>query len=546
MPLRVAAYCRVSTDREDQANSLHSQQVYFTQYIQARQGWALTEVYADEGISGTSTRKREAFNRMIAQAELGGLDLILTKEVSRFARNTVDTLEYTRKLKSLGVGVIFINDNIDTRDNDGELRLTIMASIAQEESRKTSQRVKWGQLRRMEAGVVFGNNSTYGFDTHDGRLFVKPEEAHVVRLIYHKFLNEGKGTHVIARELYEGGIDPPKTATGKWSSTMIYRILRNEKHAGDLLQKKNVTPDYLNHKKVPNRGQEEQIMLRDHHEAIVDRETWDAVQRELARRGAEQGDKSKYSNRYWCSGKIRCGVCGSRFTLRKRKRSNGDLYMGWACHSRVHYGNWKRNSQGEPVGCNMRMVNDKSLTAVVRFVLGQLELDSDAIVAELLADIQKLQSAPDDGGSADRLQAKRTAIERKRENALDAFLSEKISNEELQAIRARYDREQAAIDQQLQAIAEAAHTLEAQKTGLEDIVRTIRAGLDGSEEVYREVIERVTVLEDYIDVQVKFVPGTFRIWYTTSGKREAYTTTIQRWEVVQPDPPGTGGEPPAS
>lgn len=276
-------------------------------------------------------------------------------------------------------------------------------------------------------------------------------------------------------------------------------------------------------------------MLRDHHEAIVDRETWDAVQRELARRGAEQGDKSKYSNRYWCSGKIRCGVCGSRFTLRKRKRSNGDLYMGWACHSRVHYGNWKRNSQGEPVGCNMRMVNDKSLTAVVRFVLGQLELDSDAIVAELLADIQKLQSAPDDGGSADRLQAKRTAIERKRENALDAFLSEKISNEELQAIRARYDREQAAIDQQLQAIAEAAHTLEAQKTGLEDIVRTIRAGLDGSEEVYREVIERVTVLEDYIDVQVKFVPGTFRIWYTTSGKREAYTTTIQRWEVVQPD-----------
>ena len=187
------------------------------------------------------------------------------------------------------------------------------------------------------------------------------------------------------------------------------------------------------------------------------------------------------------------------------------------------------------MGCNMRMVNDKSLTAVVRFVLGQLELDSDAIVAELLADIQKLQSAPDDGGSADRLQAKRTAIERKRENALDAFLSEKISNEELQAIRARYDREQAAIDQQLQAIAEAAHTLEAQKTGLEDIVRTIRAGLDGSEEGYREVIERVTVLEDYIDVQVKFVPGTFRIWYTTSGKREAYTTTIQRWEVVQPD-----------
>ncbi len=532
MPLRVAAYCRVSTDREDQANSLHSQQVYFTTYIQNHQDWVLNKVYADEGISGTSTRKREAFNRMIAQAELGGLDLILTKEVSRFARNTVDTLEYTRKLKSLGIGVIFINDNIDTRDNDGELRLTIMASMAQEESRKTSERVKWGQKRRMEAGVVFGNNSIYGFDIHRGQISVNPEEAQVVRLIYHKFLNEGKGTHVIARELYEAGIMPPKTATGKWSAVMILRILRNEKHAGDLLQKKYITPDYLSHKKVLNQGREEQVLIRDHHEAIIDRETWNATQRELAARGAKQGDKSKYSNRYWCSGKIQCGACGSRFTPRKRKRPNGDLYMAWGCHSRVHYGNWKRDGQGETVGCNMRMVNDKSLSTIVGFVLGQLELDSDTIVTELLEDIKKLQQAPDNGGSIERLKTKRAAIERKRENALDAFLSGKISDGELQTMRTRYDQELAAIDQQFQAIIEAARALEAQKTGLEDIVRTIRAGLNGSEEVYREVIEGVTVFEEYIDVQVKFVPGTFRVWYTTSGKREAYTTTIQRWEVV--------------
>ena len=348
MPLRVAAYCRVSTDREDQANSLHSQRDYFTRYIQARQDWILTTVYADEGISGTSTRKRDEFNRMIAQAETGGLDLILTKEVSRFARNTVDTLEYTRKLKSLGVGVIFINDNIDTRDNEGEVFLTMMATMAQEESRKTSQRVKWGQLRRMEAGVVFGNNSTYGFDTRGGQLFVKPEEAQVVRLIYHKFLNEGKGTHVIARELYEAGINPPKTATGKWSAVMILRILRNEKHVGDLLQKKNVTPDFLDHKKVPNRGQEKQILLRDHHEAIIDRETWDATQRELALRSAKQGDKSKYSNRYWCSGKILCGACGSRFTLRKRKRPNGDLYMAWAVTAGYTTGTGSGTAGGRP------------------------------------------------------------------------------------------------------------------------------------------------------------------------------------------------------
>lgn len=532
MPLRVAAYCRVSTDREDQANSLHSQQKYFTEYIQTRQGWTLTEVYADEGISGTSTRRREAFNRMVAQAETGGLDLILTKEVSRFARNTVDTLKYTRKLKELGVGVIFINDNIDTRENDGELRLTIMASIAQEESRKTSERVKWGQLRRMEAGVVFGNNSIYGFDVRGGQLFIKPEEAKVVRLIYHKFLNEGKGTHVIARELYETGIAPPKTATGKWSCVMILRILRNEKYVGDLLQKKFVTPDFLTHKKVLNKGQEEQVLLRNHHEAIIDRGTWDAVQQELALRGAQRGDKSKYSNRYWCSGKIHCGACGSRFVVRKRKRPNGDLYMAWGCHNRVHYGSWKRDSQGESVGCNMRMINGKSLSAIVGFVLGRLELDGDAIVAELLEDIQKLQNTPDSGESEKRLQASRSALERKRENALDAFLSGKISNEELQTMRARYDWELSAIDEQLRSISDAARVLEDQKTGLEEIAQTVRAGLNGSEEVYREVIEYVTVFEEYIDVRVKFVPETFRIWYTASGKREAYTTTIQRWEAV--------------
>lgn len=528
-PLRVAAYCRVSTDREDQANSLHSQQTYFSAYIQRHEGWTLTEVYADEGISGTSTRRREAFNRMVARAESGGLDLILTKEVSRFARNTVDTLEYTRRLKRLGVGVIFINDNIDTRENDGELRLTIMASIAQEESRKTSQRVKWGQLRRMEAGVVFGNHSLYGFDVRGGQLFVKPEEARVVRLIFHKFLNEGKGTHVIARELYEAGIPPPRAVGGKWSSVMILRILRNEKYAGDLLQKKFVTPDFLTHKKVPNRGQEEQVLIRDHHEAVIDRAAWDAVQRELARRTARQGDKSKYSNRYWCSGKVRCGGCGSRFVPRKRKRAGGEVYLAWGCHERMRYGNWERD--GERTGCGMRMVNDKSLSTVADFVLGRLELDRIAIETELLEEVKQLGRASE-GGVLERLRARRAAIAKKRENALDAFLGGQITGEELQVMRARYDRELAALEGQLQAAEEAARKLEEQASGLEAVAKTIRAGLDGSEEIWREVIESVTVFQEYIDVKVKFVPGTFRVWYAAGGKGEAYTTTIQSWSVI--------------
>lgn len=206
--------------------------------------------FFDEGVTGTQTKKRIGFNRMIDMCKAGNIDLILTKEVIRFARNTVDTLEYTRKLKEYGVGVIFINDNIDTRENDGEFRLAIMASVAQEESRKTSERVKWGQRRAMENGVVFGNKSIFGFYIHDGALTVNETEAKVIRLIFHKYVNEGKGTHVIARELYEAGIKTPAGTTEFWSSTMILRILRNEKYVGDLLQKKYITRDYLTHKKV--------------------------------------------------------------------------------------------------------------------------------------------------------------------------------------------------------------------------------------------------------------------------------------------------------
>lgn len=532
MSLRVAAYCRVSTDREDQANSLQSQRSYFTNYIRSREDWQLAGIYADEGTSGTSTRKREKFNRMIRDAKAGEIDLILTKEVSRFARNTVDTLSHTRSLKQLGIGVIFINDNIDTRDNDGELRLTIMASIAQEESRKTSERVKWGQKRRMEAGVVFGNDSTYGFTTTGGRLFLQEDEAKVVRHIYSKFLNEGKGTHVIARELYEEGIAPPKTAAGKWSCVMVRRILRNEKYAGDLLQKKFVTLDFLTHQKIENRGIEEQIYLKDHHEAIIERGMWEEVQEELARRNAKRGEATKYSNRYWCSGKIRCNACGSRFVLRKSKRPNGDTYKLWGCHSRTEYGNWKRNGQGDYVGCNMRMVNDKSLTTCVQFVLEQLNLDYDTIVAELAEDIRRVQADPEEMPDLKHIAEERVRLYRKKERVMDAYFSETISQDEMRLMKERYDRETAELETKMQAVREIERIHQEQQDGLGEMIKTMRAGLTNSEEVFAEVIECVTIFEEYIEAKVQYLPMTFRLWYSTKGVREQYTTTIDRWEIV--------------
>lgn len=188
---RVCAYARVSTDKDDQTNSYESQCRYFTEYIQQHSDWDFAGIYADEGITGTSTKKRENFRRMIIDAENGLIDLILTKEVSRFARNTVDTLTFTRELKKRGIYVIFLNDNINTQDNDGELRLSIMATIAQDESRKTSERVKWGQKRRMEQGVVFGRDML-GYAVRGGKLYLNEDEAEIVRLIFHKFTDEGR------------------------------------------------------------------------------------------------------------------------------------------------------------------------------------------------------------------------------------------------------------------------------------------------------------------------------------------------------------------
>lgn len=235
---RVAAYCRVSTDKNDQINSLESQKRYFSEYIRQNPMWQLTEIYVDEGITGTSTKRRRAFNRMIADAENRRFDLLLTKEISRFARNTLDSIYYTRRLRDWGVGVIFLRDNINTLDPDAELRLTIMSSIAQEESRKTSDRVKWGQKRRMEQGVVFGR-SLLGYDVKNGKISVNEAGADIVRQIYHKFAVEQKSANRIARELQEAGV-PTFHDVKRWSGTVILRALRNEKYCGGPGSEKNL------------------------------------------------------------------------------------------------------------------------------------------------------------------------------------------------------------------------------------------------------------------------------------------------------------------
>lgn len=376
MKLRVGAYCRVSTEQDDQLHSLHSQQAYFEEVIRAHPGWVFAGIYADEGVTGTSTKKRVAFLRMVDDCADGKLDLILTKEVSRFARNTVDALNYTRLLREYGTGVLFLNDGIDTRQGDGEFRLSIMASVAQEESRKTSERVKWGQRRSMERGVAFGH--TYGFDIQKGALTVNRAEAEVVQLIFSLYLS-GMGAGKIARELDARGIRPPRAE--RWSEAAILKMLRNERYTGDLLQKKSVTVDYLSHRRAVNCGQEETVFCPNHHPAIVEREAWEAVQAELARRRGTAG--RRYSARHWCSGKVYCGQCGSAFVPRTTKGAGDCSYRIWCCRCRV------RRGAAAPDGCNMRTVHENILLSCADTACRAAGLDMADIAAALERDAEK-------------------------------------------------------------------------------------------------------------------------------------------------------------
>ena len=450
--IQVASYCRVSTDKDDQANSFESQQRYFKEYIDRQPDWELYRVYADEGITGTSTKKRVQFNRMISDAKMGKFKLIITKEVSRFSRNILDTIQFTRELRAIGVGVLFMNDGISTLDPDAELRLSIMGSIAQEESRKTSSRVKWGQTRQMERGVVFGR-SMLGYDVKDGKMTINPDGAEIVRLIFHKYAVEGKGTSIIARELREAGF---VTCTGnpKWNNTHIVKILKNEKYVGDLVQKKTYTPDYLTHAKKPNHGAEEKVVLHNHHEPIIDRDTWNIVQSEMMRRNRHGELSSGHGNRYLFSGKIKCGCCGASFVSRKKYHKDGSFYKRWSCFTAANEGLRHTDPMGNTVGCDIgQLLRDDFAEEFLKSAIKSIQLDTKAVIIAVtkatLARIQEFEQGS--GESAERLTFEISQIQKKKEDVLAAFFDKTITKEEMRMMNERFDRQSADLSARLHA-----------------------------------------------------------------------------------------------
>ncbi|WP_264230127.1 recombinase family protein [Acholeplasma laidlawii] len=315
---RVAAYSRVSTLTDEQYTSYEAQVSYYKKFIQERNDWTYIDVYADEGLSGTSTKKRTQFTQMITDALEGKIDLIITKSISRFARNTLDTISFVRKLKDKGIEVYFEKENLWTLDPKSELILTIMASIAQEESRSISQNVTWGKRVSFQQGKVsFAYKNFLGYKKEDDKLVIDEDQAVIVRLIYQMFLVEGKTASGIANYLKSQHIKTPAGKTN-WTKNTVNSILTNEKYKGDALLQKTYTENYLEHKVVKNNGQIPKYYVENNHPAIIDRDTWDQVQIEIERR---ENIGAHYSSTDIFASKLICGDCGG-FYGKKKWHSN--------------------------------------------------------------------------------------------------------------------------------------------------------------------------------------------------------------------------------
>ncbi|MBS4761209.1 recombinase family protein [Carnobacteriaceae bacterium zg-ZUI252] len=338
---KVAAYCRVSTDSEEQASSYEAQVEYYTNYIQSKSEWELAGIFADDGISGTNTKKRTEFNRMIQSCKDGEIDLIITKSISRFARNTLDCLHYIRQLKEYKIPVYFEKENINTMDSKGEVLLTIMASLAQQESESISKNVKMGIQYRYQKGEVRVNHNRFLGYTKDknGQLVIEPSEAVIIKRIFKEYL-EGKSLQKIANSLMADNI---MTAANRslWRSGSIRKILTNEKYMGDALLQKTYTVDVLSKKRVVNNGIVPQYYVENSHEGIISKEVFHKVQVELQQRAEQYQGKNKrkstYSSKYALSNVVICKECESAFR-RIQWSSKGKRSVNWRCKTRIDKG----------------------------------------------------------------------------------------------------------------------------------------------------------------------------------------------------------------
>ncbi len=424
LPLRVTFYARVSTDMDAQLNSLENQVQYYTELIRSKPNWTFVPGYIDEGISGGTTRKRESFNRMIRDARDGRFDFIITKEISRFSRSTLDSIQYTQELLDYDVGVLFQNDNINTLDTDSEFRLVVMAGVAQDEIRKLSERIKFGHRQAIRNGRVLGNDSLYGYDKKDCVLTINEEEAEIVRIVFDLYANYGLGTRKISRKLLEMGYTSREG--NAFNVLTIRHMLENPKYKGWYCGNKTQSLDYRTGKKA-FLDESEWVMYPDPTiPAIVSEALWDranVLYRERSAQMKAHAGGASYHNRYPYSGKLLCEEHGTTFHRRVLNKKTGDEEV-WQC--RVY-------RTGGRAACAAPQLRSAELDSILAEIFRRMMRDRDAVIDSLLAVLQRVPGAVDYPKAAARVEEEMAAVNMKKDRLLELNLDGAISNAEFKS-----------------------------------------------------------------------------------------------------------------
>lgn len=485
---RVAAYCRVSTEYEEQESSYDAQVMHYTEYINSNPEWSLAKIYADE-VSGTNTKKRVEFKQMIEDCKAGLIDMILVKSISRFARNTVDCLKYTRELKALNIAVYFEKENINTLDAKGEVLITIMAALAQQESESISANVRLGLQYRNQQGKVQVNTKWFLGYTKDeeGKLIIQPEEAKIVKRIYAEYL-QGKSFLQIKRELEADGV-LNGAGHAKWYESNIKQILSNEKYIGDALLQKTYTVNTLEKKRVANNGIAPKYYVEGDHEAIIDKDIFLRVQAEMARRAniLTNGKKRIYSSKYALSSIVFCGHCGDIFR-RVTWRDRNKKIIVWRCVSRV-----LKKSSG--VDCPARSIREEDLQSAIVTAVNDAWYGKDEILPELRENIRAVLEE----GMEERLKEIDAVIRQKQSELLSAGNDQvKIDEigDEIMDLR----------DKRQDVLMEAAKDRDT-KNRIEDLTNFLDEQAEEiteySDMIVRRLVEKITVYDYKVVVEFK-------------------------------------------
>lgn len=528
---RVVIYARVSTDHEAQISALENQVDWYKPILAARPEWELVGQYIDEGITGTSAEKRPQFMKMIKDAKLKKFDMIITREVSRFARNTVDTLQYTRELKAKGVEVFFINDNIKTFDGDGELRLTIMATLAQDESRKTSVRVKSGQKTSMENGVFYGNGNILGYNRVEKPLpnnkkqvdfYINPEQAETVKLIYEMYI-AGHGMTQIKDELERRG---HKTAMGKsrWYETVISHVLKNSFYCGIITYRKEYVPDFLTQKKVKNYGEIDMITVQGRHEPIVSVEDFERVQAIMESKRVQCkitniGRKTGKRPRTTVWGKLLICECGHRFNTKKWDRSGTQKTIGYQCYDSVRTGSYEsRKKRGLPLDgiCRTPMIPEWKLQMMANHIFRNYLMQRDKVLtlanSMLEAHIGDTEETTDYSEIIEQKKSRTVKLSRKLDNYIEMRAEGEIDKDAFTAKTAEIKAEITKLNAEIEEL-EAKQNKEPEITDYKEKLTVLQYALeqytnadenDIPESVIEAFVEKIVVSQDGFDWYLRF------------------------------------------